>query len=435
MNDEICLFWFRRDLRLDDNTALYFALKENKNVLPIFIFDKEILNNLENIYDARVNFIYDQILRLKKELELSGTTLMIFNDFPVTVFQSLIEKHNISVVYANHDYEPYAIERDTKIKSLLEKNNITFKSFKDQVIFEKNDILKDNGSPYTIFTPYKKKWLDAFSAADLINYDPSQYFNHFIKTQAFKTPALEEIGFKKSAVVIPELSIPIEIIKNYDQTRDYPSLKGTSRIGIHLRFGTVSIRKLVKIANKLNAIYLNELIWREFYMMILWNYPHVVLRSFKSEYDHIEWENKPEFFEAWKNGRTGYPIVDAGMNELNHSGYMHNRLRMITASFLTKHLLIDWRWGESYFASKLLDFELSSNNGGWQWAAGTGCDAAPYFRIFNPHLQTQKFDPKEEYIKLWIPDYHKENYFPPIIDHSIARKRTLEVYSKIKNFR
>lgn len=424
------IFWFRRDLRLEDNAGLYHALKSDEHVQCIFIFDKSILDQLEDKDDARVEFIFDQTQRLKKELQALGSDLLLFHSTPNEVFTTLSKEQTISAVYTNHDYEPYAKKRDLEIFELLSKKNIGFYTFKDQVIFEKDEILKDDGKPYTIFTPYKNKWYKKLNADYLKSYPTENYFQQFNPSKtSTKNLTLEELGFKRSNITIP----PIEyksILKEYHKNRDIPSIKGTSRISVHLRFGTVSIRELARNAQGNSEVWLNELIWREFYFMILWHFPHAEKKSFKPAYDKIVWRNNEEEFARWCEGKTGYPIVDAGIRELNATGFMHNRVRMIVASFLIKHLLIDWRWGEAYFARKLLDFELSSNNGGWQWASSSGCDAAPYFRIFNPYEQTKRFDPELKYIKKWVPEFQELNYPAPIVDHKFARERCLQTYKE-----
>lgn len=428
---EINIYWFRRDLRLDDNTALHYALKSGKPVLPIFIFDTEILNKLESKFDARVEFIYNSIEKLDTELKQYNSGILTLYGNPLEVWNKLIKKFNIISVFFNRDYEPYAVKRDREIEHLLTEKGIRFFSFKDQVIFEKDEIIKQDGSPYTVYTPYKNKWLENFSP-NTVNYNISNYKNNFYKYNN-KILTLSEIGFKKSNIQFPDSNISKKIIENYHLTRNFPYINGTSKLSVHLRFGTISIRKLAKIAFEINLSFLNELIWREFFMMILYHFPHSSEKCFKPQYELINWNNSEDDFKKWCSGNTGYPIVDAGMRELNKTGYMHNRVRMITASFLCKHLLIDWRWGEKYFAVKLLDYEMSSNVGNWQWAAGTGCDAAPYFRIFNPILQQKKFDPNFVYIKKWVTEYNSANYPAPIIEHKFARNRTLAAYKKAIN--
>ncbi len=429
-NTPIVLFWFRRDLRLDDNAGLYEALKQNMNVLPIFLFDSEILNKLDNKQDARVHFIHHQLTVLQQQLSALGSSIMVKLGKPKEIFESLAQQYIIKAVYTNHDYEPYAIKRDHEIAELLRSKGISFHSFKDQVIFEKDEVTKDDLKPYTVFTPYMKKWKSRLTTNHLMPHPTQNYYNNFFQTAAIPLPTLADIGFLPSSIDFPGSEIIPAVIQHYSEQRDIPSIKGTSRLSVHLRFGTVSIRSLVAQAQRLNEKWLNELIWREFYMMILYHFPHVVNRAFKPAYDRIPWSNNETHFKLWCEGKTGYPIVDAGMRELNRTGFMHNRVRMITASFLTKHLLIDWRWGEAYFAKKLLDFELSSNNGGWQWSASSGCDAAPYFRVFNPYEQTKKFDPQLKYIKQWIPEFDELNYIKPIVDHKFARERVLSTYKK-----
>jgi deoxyribodipyrimidine photo-lyase len=423
------LFWFRRDLRVDDNAGLYHALKKNEQVLPIFIFDSAILEQLDDVHDRRVDFIYESVAALKTQLEEYGSSLLIFYGDPVKIFPKLDPGH----VFTNTDYEPYATERDAQVTKILEGKGSSFSSHKDQVIFEKGEVVKDDQSPYTIFTPYSRKWKATLNSFYQKSYPTTKYLKRLKKTKPLTMPSLHDIGFKKSDGAFPERMIKQSIIANYHKQRDYPAVHGTTRLSVHLRFGTVSVRKLVQIAKKKNETWLNELIWRDFYHMILWNFPHVVTQCFKPAYDHIEWRNNEKEFNAWCEGRTGYPIVDAGMRELNETGFMHNRVRMIVASFLTKHLLIDWRWGEAYFAKKLLDYDLAANNGGWQWAAGCGCDAAPYFRVFNPELQTQRFDPDHKYIRKWVPEFETDSYPKPLVDHKVARDRVLKVYKEALN--
>ncbi|MFZ1806459.1 MAG: deoxyribodipyrimidine photo-lyase [Cyclobacteriaceae bacterium] len=425
IDKNITLFWFRRDLRLNDNIALFYALKENKQVLPLFLFDPEILKKLEDQDDARVQFIHETLCTLKSELEKAGSSLLVVHNTPVKFFSSISPKS----VYTNEDYEPYARERDTNVAQILAAKNAELKTYKDQVIFGKEDILKKDGTPYTVFTPYSKKWKAKLAPSDHKEYGINKYIENLIKTAPIPLPPLKGIGFSSTKIDFPSRVIKSSIIEHYNQDRNYPAKKGTTQLSIHLRFGTISIRKLVSIALKKNEIWLNELIWRDFYHMILWHFPNVN-QAFKPAYDRIEWRNNPDEFQAWCDGKTGYPIVDAGMRELNTTGFMHNRVRMIVASFLVKHLLIDWRWGEAYFARKLLDFDLAANNGGWQWAAGSGCDAAPYFRVFNPYLQTEKFDPELTYIKKWIPELDTNQYPKPIVDHPFARERVLRTYKE-----
>ena len=426
------LFWFRRDLRLNDNAALYHALKSGMPVIPIFIFDKKILDKLDNKQDRRVEFIHTTLENIQQELAAMGSFLEVHYGTPVQVFKTLLEKYTVNSVYTNHDYEPYAKERDDAIAALLKANGIKLNTYKDHVIFEKDEVIKDNGSPYTVFTPYSNKWKSALSLFHLKAYPSGRYFNYFYKQKSLPIPSLASMGFKAAGIPFPGMELPAQILYRYQEQRNFPAIAGTSKLGLHLRFGTISCRAVASQAMSGSETFLNELIWRDFYHMILWHFPAVGKgRAFKPEYDNIEWRRDAGEFEKWCSGHTGYPIVDAGMRELNATGFMHNRVRMIVASFLSKHLLLDWRLGEAYFAEKLLDFELASNNGGWQWAAGSGCDAAPYFRIFNPYLQTQKFDPQLQYIKKWVPEFQEFNYPKPIVEHEFARKRCLEVYGKV----
>jgi len=420
------VFWFRRDLRLQDNAGLYYALKESADVLPVFIFDTAILDTLEDKSDRRVVFIHQTLIGLKNQLEELGSSLLILHGNPVEIFKTIQPK----AVYTNHDYEPYGRTRDEEVKRVLERNGSSFKTFKDQVIFEKNEVTKDDESPYTVFTPYSKKWKSRLNTFYTRSYPTEKYVHQLKKLRPLPFPSVGAIGFEEIKFSFPERVIKASRIEKYDQQRDFPAVQGTSRLSVHLRFGTVSIRKLVQIALKKNESWLNELIWRDFYQMILWHFPQVETKAFKPIYDQIGWNNNPDDFQAWCTGMTGYPIVDAGMRELNETGFMHNRVRMIVASFLVKHLLIDWRWGEAYFAQKLLDFDLAANNGGWQWAAGCGCDAAPYFRVFNPYLQTKKFDPDFIYIRKWVPEFQSPGYPAPLVDHTFARNRVLTAYRK-----
>jgi deoxyribodipyrimidine photo-lyase len=435
MKDSVNIFWFRRDLRLDDNAALYHALKSDTPVLPIFIFDRNILDELaadsfgEAKRDRRVEFIHLALQDMQKQLLKMGSTLDIRYGTPAEVFKALINEYKVENVFSNHDYEPYARQRDKTIEQMLKEHGVTFHSFKDQVILEKDEVLKDDGKPYTVFTPYARKWKSVLTDFHLKSYPNRKYFSNFFRQPGRTVISLEEMGFTSASLSFPGKEWKGQVIRHYKEQRDIPAIPGTSRLSVHLRFGTISIRQLAAEAGALNETFLNELIWRDFYQMILWHFPYVISRAFKPQYDAIKWRNNENEFEAWCNGQTGYPIVDAGMRELNETGFMHNRVRMIVASFLTRHLLIDWRRGEAYFAKKLLDFDLAANNGGWQWAAGSGCDAAPYFRVFNPYLQTQKFDPERKYIRQWVPEFEELNYPQPIIQHETARKRCLEVYA------
>jgi deoxyribodipyrimidine photo-lyase len=430
MKPAVNLFWIRRDLRLDDNAGLYHALKDKNPVVPVFLFDRNILDELENRLDPRVTFIHHAIQDIQRDLLKIGSTLDIRYGFPNEIFAQLLMDYRIEKVFTNHDYEPYARKRDAEICGLLKQAGISFHSFKDQVLAEKDEVIKDDGHPYTVFTPYSRKWKSVVNAFDLRSYANKKYAGNFFRQPAREVLPLSFMNFEVAGHQFPPQQWKEEIIKDYKNQRNIPSVQGTSRLSVHLRFGTVSIRRLAREAGSLSESFLNELIWRDFYQMILWHFPQVVGHAFKRDYDKIQWRNDEKEFDAWCKGETGYPIVDAGMRELNSTGYMHNRVRMIVASFLSKHLLIDWRWGEAYFAKKLLDFDLASNNGGWQWAAGSGCDAAPYFRIFNPYLQTKKFDPELKYVRKWVPELEEFSYPPPVVDHELARKRCLEVYNK-----
>ncbi len=431
MKPTVNICWFRRDLRFHDNAALYHALKANEQVLPIFIFDTNILDRLENKQDKRVHFIHNAISHLQEKLFKLGSGLTVFYTTPQEAFKQLIQHYNIAAVYTNEDYEQYGIKRDASISALLAEHNAELKSFKDQVILAKNEVLKDDGKPYTVFTPYSRKWKATLKDFHLKAYPTEKYFNNFYQYTSSEIPSLEMIGFEQTNADFPSTNVKDELIKHYSEQRNFPAINGTSKLGVHLRFGTISIRELARKAMSLNETFLNELIWRDFYQTILWHFPHISEgKAFKKEYDLIEWRNNETEFASWCAGKTGYPIVDAGMRELNTTGFMHNRVRMIVASFLTKHLLIDWRWGEAYFAEKLLDFDFAANNGGWQWAAGSGCDAAPYFRVFSPSLQTEKFDKQLKYIRHWVPELDSFDYPAPIVAHDIARKRALEVYGK-----
>ena len=429
MKQRINLFWFRCDLRIVDNHGLYQALAAGNPVLPIFIYDKNILNDLEDD-DSRVQFISEQVNRLKEEFERNNSTLWIYHGKPLEAFKRLWVEYDVEAVFTNVDYEPYATERDGRVATFLKSQNIHFYPFKDKLIFHQNDIVKADGKPYTVFTPYKNKWLAKFSEVDLDEYPSKKILNRLLKTAPLNDISLRDIGFRKGTTEFPVKKIDKTVLKNYEAIRDFPAMDGTSHLGIHLRFGTISIRKLTKKALKHSSVFLNELIWRNFYADVLWHFPHVEKRSFKPAYDYIPWGNSEKDFARWCEGQTGYPLVDAGMRQLNETGYMHNRIRMVTASFLCKHLLIDWRWGEAYFAEKLLDYDLASNNGGWQWAAGTGCDAAPYFRVFNPTLQAQKFDPDLKYIRQWVPELDELTYPQPMVEHKPARQRAIETYKK-----
>ena len=434
MKQPIAIFWFRRDLRLEDNHGLFEALSGNEKVLPIFIFDSDILEKLPK-EDARVTFIHQILQNINTKLKNEyNSGISISHGKPLDVFKDLIVNFNIKSVYTNHDYEPYARKRDSEIETFLNENGVVFSSFKDQVIFEKHDVIKSDGTPYLVYTPYMKQWKKIFEGNPLNTYTSEEKLHNLVTNIEPQNVNLSEIGFVKSNEVIKDFTVTPKLIQTYEATRNFPSQDSTSRLGPHLRFGTVSIRAMVKkaIAEK-NEIFWNELIWREFFTNILWHFPNTKNKSFKPQYDRIEWRNDEKEFKAWCEGKTGYPLVDAGMRQLNQSGFMHNRVRMLVGSFLCKHLLIDWRWGEAYFAKKLHDYEMASNIGNWQWVAGCGVDAAPYFRIFNPTSQIEKFDKNLEYIKKWVPDFQELTYPSHIVDHKMARERCLEVYKSALN--
>lgn len=430
MNKTYTLFWMRRDLRLFDNAGLYQALKHEENVLPVFIFDKDILNKLSE-KDLRVQFLHDTLSEIKKKLQDLKSDLLVEFGSPAEVFQKILQEYSVKAIYTNHDYEPYARARDEKIAQLCQQKKIAFKTFKDQVIFEKNEIVTDQQNPYTVYSPYKKKWLKSLSEASLDSYDVNAYQKNFAKVKPTAMPQLENLGFISQKFIYPETQIKTTVLKNYEKSRDFPAHKmGTSHLGLHLRFGTVSVRELARQAKEHSDVWLSELIWRDFFMQILWHFPHVEKESFRPQYEKVAWRKDDSELELWKMGQTGYPLVDAGLRELNATGYMHNRVRMVAASFLTKHLLHHWLEGERYFAEKLLDYDLAANNGNWQWSAGTGCDAAPYFRIFNPESQIERFDPEFEYVKKWVPEFGTHRYAKPMVEHKFARERALAAFKK-----
>ena len=426
--DKISIFWFRRDLRLHDNKALFHALQSEEKILPIFIFDIDILKKIPKD-DARISFIYSELKAMNMHLESFGTEIKMFHGNPKEVFKSLMKNYTIVKVFTNHDYEPYAIKRDLDIKKLVSSNKIDFQTYKDQVIFERNEITKKDGKPYVVYTPYSKKWLEKYETNKPGNYPSEDFLDRLYKKTKSETLTLSDIGFIKTNIPIKNYIFNSRIINEYEETRNFPALDNTSKLGPHLRFGTVSVRQMVSRADAHeNKIFLKELIWREFFMQILWHFPETHKNSFKSKYDRIIWRNNEKEFQKWCEGNTGYPMVDAGMRQLNKTGFMHNRVRMLVGSFLCKHLLIDWRWGEAYFAEKLHDYEMSSNVGNWQWVAGTGVDASPYFRIFNPTSQIQKFDKELKYIQKWVPDFQEITYPSPMVDHKFARERCLKTY-------
>lgn len=434
MKQTVNIFWFRRDLRLDDNIGFYEALKSNNPVLPLFIFDTEIIDSLPED-DARITFLFDTLQTMRKTFQdENGSSLAIFKGTPKDVFKSLLDTYTIGTVFTNRDYEPYAKDRDTAIENMLKQNDVEFKTFKDHVIFEKNEVTKSDGKPYLVYTPYMKRWKETFNTHELKIYYTNEFMDNLIENSRLPNLSLSDIGFKKSSQTIAPYTVTPTLIEDYESKRNFPGIDATSRLGPHLRFGTASIRKILKKAiAENNDTFWKELIWREFFIQILWHFPETQLNAFKSKYDRIEWRNNETEFKKWCNGETGYPLVDAGMRELNATGFMHNRVRMLVGSFLCKHLLIDWRWGEAYFAEKLHDYEMASNVGNWQWVAGTGVDAAPYFRIFNPTTQIEKFDKDHKYIRKWVPDYQEFSYPEPMVDHKEARERCLKTYKAALN--
>ncbi|WP_026753400.1 deoxyribodipyrimidine photo-lyase [Sediminibacter sp. Hel_I_10] len=431
MKQPLSIFWFRRDLRLDDNVGFYNALKADRPVLPIFIFDSEILDKLPKT-DARLSFIYDTLQNMRKQLQEDyGSSIAMYHGKPLDVFKQLTKDYDVSSVYTNHDYEPYATTRDQALGDFLEENDIAFHTFKDQVIFEKDEVVKKDGDPYLVYTPYMKIWKEHFKDYDLTIYYTNDYLKNLVQNSRLPNLSLSDIGFERSQQQVEDYEVTPTLIQEYEDKRNYPAKDATSKLGPHLRFGTVSIRKMMKkaIAEK-NEIFWQELIWREFFMQILWHFPETPKDAFKAKYDRIEWRNNEDEFKLWCEGKTGYPLVDAAMRQLNETGFMHNRVRMLVGSFLCKHLLIDWRWGEAYFAEKLHDYEMSSNVGNWQWVAGSGVDATPYFRIFNPTTQIDKFDKDRKFIKTYVPEFETDAYPEKMVDHKEARERCLKVYKE-----
>ena len=429
--DTVSVFWFRRDLRLEDNAGLWKALKSGQAVLPIFVFDRNILDKLEDRSDARVSFLHNRITTLDQELQALGSSLKVFYGTPMETMEALSSAYDVQGVYLNRDYDPYASARDTEVFKYWKAKDVAVVGAKDHVIFEKDEVVKGDGTPYLVFSPYAKMWRKKLDAYQYKSYPNNKYFDRFHQCDAFKVPSLAAMNFERTGIEIPGAAIDTDIIKRYDETRNFPAQKkGTTRLGLHLRFGIISIRALLRHGLQHNDTFVNELIWRDFFQMALYNFPESTEKAIKSKYDRIVWENNEDHFKAWCKGKTGYPIVDAGMRELNATGHMHNRVRMIVASFLTKHLLIDWRWGEAYFAQKLLDFDLASNIGGWQWASGSGLDAAPYFRVFNPTSQMEKFDKDLRYIRKWVPELDTLLYPKPIVEHKWARERCLERFKE-----
>jgi len=435
MSDKVRVFWFRRDMRFEDNVGLYHALSGEFQVLPLFIFDKHILDELPKD-DARITFIHDELQKMRSYLqEHHNSSIATYHDTPENAIKQLIEDFEVEAIYTNRDYEPYAQKRDAKIDALLAENGIEFHNFKDQVIFEKTEVEKNDGGMYLVFTPYMKQWKKEFKNIDFKTYPSEDFLDKTYKNTRLPNVSLSDIGFERSSIKVLKHNLDKTLLKDYEETRNIPSIEGTSRLSPYLRFGTIGYRKVIEKALSVkNETFLDELIWREFYKAILYHYPETQDRAFKPKYDRIEWRNNEEDFEKWKSGQTGYPIVDAGMRQLNETGWMHNRLRMVVGSFLCKHLLIDWRWGEAYFAKRLLDYEMSSNVGGWQWVAGSGVDAAPYFRVFNPYSQTDRFDKDKKFIKKWVPEFESDKYPEPMVEHKMARERCLETYKDaVKN--
>lgn len=429
---KVSVIWFRRDLRLSDHLALYYAHKAGLPVLGVFIFDEAIIKDLA-VGDARLHFIYERLNKMQHEIMQHGSSLWVERGEVWEVFEKIYMQFDVQVLFANEDHEQYGIRRDADIKAWAKQKSIEFRTFHDHMVLWPGIVLKNDGLPYTVYTPFMKRWREVLNAKSLYDYTlKKDEFRWANSDDTIRFPSMDQLGMQAGRIEFPSEQADLGIISEYDKNRDFPALEGTSRLGVHLRFGTISIRKLMKEALELNAVFANELIWREFFMHILWFYPHVEQGAFRKAYDFLEWDNNEKLFERWCEGNTGISLVDAGMRQLNATGFMHNRLRMVTASFLTKNLLIDWRWGERYFAEKLLDFELSSNNGGWQWSAGTGCDAAPYFRIFNPMAQAQKFDPQGEFVKRWVPEAGTSSYPKPIVNLDLSRKKCMEVYGKIK---
>ncbi len=430
--EKVAIFWFRRDLRLQDNAGLHAALSGDHPVQPIFIFDEHILADLEDKSDPRVSFLHQELDAINEELHSKNTSLAVYHGEPMKVWKQLTKDFNIAAVYTNRDYEPYATKRDQDVADFLSSEGVDFNTFKDQVILEPWEVLKKDETPYLVYTPYSKMWKKVVQEKDFEPYSSALYFDNW-NVSSFDFPTLKSIGFEPTTIAIPNKRLTDHTMEVYADERDFPAKDSTSKLGIHLRFGTVSVREIAARARNKSEVFYSELIWREFFMMILYHYPHAVTNNFNKKYDAVPWRNDKEEFKKWCEGKTGYPMVDAGMRELNATGYMHNRVRMITAGFLTKHLLIDWRWGEAYFASKLLDYELSANNGNWQWAAGTGVDAAPYFRVFNPTEQIKKFDKDKIYQRRWIKELGTDRYPDPMVEHKMARERAIKTYKDALN--
>ena len=427
MANEETLFWFRRDLRLEDNHGLYQAALRGRRVRPLFIFDTDILDKLPRA-DARVEFILRAVEKLHHDLRALGGGLTVEIGRPIEVIARLIAQHKISEVITNEDYEPYATERDRKIRAQLTAAGVGFTAFKDHVIFGPGDILKDDGTPYRVYGAYARRWRERFTADMPKPYRSGSALLKVGATRGAGPPTLARLGFTPAGIEFPDPRPSKKIIAEYADTRNLMGVDGTSRMGVHLRFGTISVRKLARISID-SSVYFGELIWREFFMQVLAHNPRTTRESYDLRFERVRWRSSRADFKRWCEGRTGYPVVDAGMRELNQTGFMHNRARMITGSFLCKHLLLDWRWGERYFALKLLDYDQSSNVGNWQWVAGCGCDPAPYFRVFNPTLQAKRFDPTGLYAGRWIPELEDGSYTDPMVPHEFARRRALGTFS------
>ena len=428
MSTPVCIFWFRRDLRLHDNKGFYAALKSGLPVVPLFIFDKDILDALQYKDDKRISFIYKAIEAMQAQLQKEGSTMEVRYGKPRDIFKQLLQDYEVKAVHTNEDYEPYAAERDGAVENLVKSNGATFHLYKDQVIFAKDEVTKKDGGHYSIFGPYSRAWRAQLKDDNHAPAPSEKHLKNCLAQKSKPMPTLAEMGFEKVALPTLPTQWDKEIIKHYHSTRNLPAVAGTTKMGVHLRFGTVSVRQLLAEALPINETYVNELTWREFFMQMLWHQPRLVDEPCNLRYANIQWRNNEEEYLRWCRGETGVGIVDAGMRELNETGFMHNRVRMLTASYLVKNLLVDYKWGEAYFGEKLLDFDLSANNGNWQWVAGCGCDAAPYFRIFNAELQAKKFDPKDQYIRKWVPEYGTSKYPKPMISHAAAKERCLKAY-------
>ena len=471
-SQQAALVWFRRDLRCEDHAALHAALTAHRQVFCTFVFDTDILERLPSRHDRRVEFIWASVRELALRLKAAGGGLTVLHGSAQVEVPALAARLGVGAVYANHDYEPQAVARDQHVARSLKEHGIAFWTRKDQVIFEKDEVLTRGGTPFSVFTPYKKAWLAKIEPYFVKSYPVDRWCARLAAPPEAHMPSLAVLGFASTDLdslgIAPGMSGARSLFEDfmarihaYDERRDFPAVKGPSYLSVHLRFGTISVRELARAALEAPgtgpAAWLNELVWRDFYFMILHHFPHVVHRAFRAAFDALSFENDERLFAAWCEGRTGYPLVDAAMRQLNRTGYMHNRLRMLTASFLVKDLLVDWRWGERYFAERLNDFDLAANNGGWQWAASTGCDAQPYFRIFNPVTQSRRFDPDGRFIRRYVTELagcddaaihapwlmgseeQKKagviigtDYPAPVIDHGEARRKALALYARAK---